>query len=92
MKRRSLEQKQKVEVLREWVDFMRENDEAVVTRIDRASRSIYDLQVLIRELEKKGVTFSATEQSINTKTPEGKCFLNMLSVSEFEVGIEKKGK
>ncbi len=79
------------EVLREWVDFMRENDEAVVTRIDRASRSIYDLQVLIRELEKKGVTFSATEQSINTKTPEGKCFLNMLSVfSEFEVGIRKE--
>ena len=78
-------------VYREWIDYMRETDEAVVTRIDRASRSIYDLQLLIRELEKKGVTFSATEQSINTKTPEGKCFLNMLSVfSEFEVGIRKE--
>ena len=78
-------------VYREWIDFMRENDEGVVTRIDRASRSIYDLQKLIRELEGKGVTFSATEQSIDTKTPEGRCFLNMLSVfSEFETSIRKE--
>ena len=56
------------EVLREWIDFMRENDEAVVTRIDRCSRSVLDLQLIVKELEDKGVTFSATEQSINTKT------------------------
>ena len=79
------------EVLREWIDFMRENDEAVVTRIDRCSRSVLDLQLIVRELEDKGVTFSATEQSINTKTPEGKCFLNMLSVfSEFETNLRKE--
>ena len=72
-------------VLREWIEFMRDSDEAVVTRIDRCSRSVLDLQLIVKELEDKGVTFAATEQSINTKTPEGKCFLNMLSVfSEFE--------
>ena len=75
-------------VLREWIDFVRENDEAVVTRIDRCSRSVLDLQLIVKELEGKGVTFSATEQSINTKTAEGKCFLNMLSVfSEFETNL-----
>ena len=79
------------EVLREWIDFMRESDEAVVTRIDRCSRSVLDLQLIIKELESKDVTFSATEQSINTKTPEGKCFLNMLSVfSEFETNLRKE--
>ena len=78
-------------VFREWIDFMRENDCGVVTRIDRASRSIYDLQKLIRELDDKGVTFAATEQSIDTTTPEGRCFLNMLSVfSEFETSIRKE--
>ena len=78
-------------VLREWIDFMRESDEAVVTRIDRCSRSVLDLQLIIKELESKDVTFSATEQSINTKTPEGKCFLNMLSVfSEFETNLRKE--
>ena len=79
------------EVLREWIDFLRENDEAVVTRIDRCSRSVLDLQLIVRELEGKGVTFAATEQSIDTKTPEGKCFLNMLSVfSEFETSIRRE--
>ena len=47
--------------------------------------------MIVRELEGKGVTFAATEQSIDTKTPEGKCFLNMLSVfSEFETSIRKE--
>ncbi len=76
--------------LRDWIDFMREGDEAVVTRIDRCSRSVLDLQLIVKELEGKGVTFSATEQSINTRSAEGKCFLNMLSVfSEFETNIRK---
>ncbi len=78
-------------VLREWIDFMRENDEAVVTRIDRCSRSILDLQLIVKELEEKNVTFAATEQSINTKSPEGRCFMNMLSVfSEFETQLRKE--
>ena len=79
------------EVLREWIDFMREGDEAVVTRIDRCSRSVLDLQLIVKQLDEKGVSLAATEQSINTKTPEGKCFLNMLSVfSEFETNIRKE--
>lgn len=77
--------------LREWIDFTRESDEAVVTRIDRCSRSVLDLQLIVKELEDKGVTFAATEQSINTKTSEGKCFLNMLSVfSSFENDLRRE--
>ena len=46
------------------------------------------MQLIMKDLEEKNVTFSATEQSINTKTPEGKCFLNMLSIfSEFETSL-----
>ena len=79
------------EGLKECLEFVRDGDEFVVTRIDRCSRSVLDLQLIVKELEEKGVTFSATEQSINTKTPEGKCFLNMLSVfSEFETCIRKE--
>ena len=78
-------------VLREWIEFMRDSDEAVVTRIDRCSRSVLDLQLIVKQLDEKGVSLAATEQSINTKTPEGKCFLNMLSVfSEFETNIRKE--
>ena len=79
------------EQFKQCLEFVRESDELVVTRIDRCSRSVLDLQLIVKELEDNGVTFSATEQSINTKTPEGKCFLNMLSVfSEFETNLRRE--
>ena len=79
------------EQLTQCLEFVRESDEFVVTRIDRCSRSVLDLQLIVKQLDEKGVSLAATEQSINTKTPEGKCFLNMLSVfSEFETSIRKE--
>ena len=73
------------------MEFMREGDELVVTRIDRLARSIRDLQNIAYELKNKGVTLSATEQPIDTKTSAGKAFLDMLGVfSEFETNIRKE--
>ena len=72
------------------LEFMRSGDELVITRIDRLARSMRDLQNIVYELHQKGVTLSATEQSINTSTPEGKCFLDMLGVfAEFETNLRK---
>ena len=39
------------------MEFMREGDELVVTRIDRLARSIRDLQNIVYELKNKGGTF-----------------------------------
>ena len=76
------------EQFKEMLNFVRESDEVVVTRLDRCSRSVLDMQLIMKELDEKRVTFAATEQSINTRTPEGKCFLNMLSIfSEFETSL-----
>ena len=73
------------------MEFMREGDELVVTRIDRLARSISDLQNIVYELKNKGVTLSATEQPIDTKTSAGKAFLDMLGVfSEFETNLRKE--
>ena len=70
------------------LEFLRKGDELVVTRIDRLARSMRDLQNIVYELTEKGVHLSATEQSINTSTPEGKCFLDMLRVfAEFETRL-----
>jgi len=77
--------------LKTLLDFVREGDELVVTRVDRLARSIRDLQNIVYELDKKGVTLSATEQPINTQTSAGKCFLDMLGVfSEFETNLRKE--
>ena len=73
------------------LEFLREGDELVVTRVDRLARSIRDLQNIVYDLNKKGVTISATEQPIDTKTSAGKCFLDMLGVfGEFETNLRKE--
>jgi DNA invertase Pin-like site-specific DNA recombinase len=73
------------------LDFVREGDELVVTRIDRLARSIGDLQDIVRALKAKGVALRATEQPIDTSTAAGKCFLDMLGVfAEFETNLRKE--
>jgi DNA invertase Pin-like site-specific DNA recombinase len=73
------------------LEFLREGDELVVTRIDRLARSIRDLQNIVYDLDKKGVVLSATEQPIQTNTSAGKCFLDMLGVfGEFETNLRKE--
>jgi DNA invertase Pin-like site-specific DNA recombinase len=77
--------------LKTLLDFVREGDELVVTRVDRLARSIRDLQNIVYELDQKGVVLSATEQPIQTNTSAGKCFLDMLGVfSEFETNLRKE--
>ena len=44
--------------LRECLDFVREGDEFVFTRIDRVCRNILDLQLIVKELNEKGVVLS----------------------------------
>ena len=73
------------------LEFLREGDELVITRIDRLARSIRDLQNIVYDLDKRGVTLSATEQPIDTRTSAGKCFLDMLGVfGEFETNLRRE--
>ena len=82
---------EKREELKKCLEFVREGDELVVTRVDRCSRSVLDLQMIVKELNEKGVTLTATEQPISTKDATSKCFLDMLSVfAEFETNLRRE--
>jgi DNA invertase Pin-like site-specific DNA recombinase len=73
------------------LDFIREGDLLVVTRIDRLARSIGDLQDIVRQLKAKGAGLQATEQPIDTATAAGKAFLDMLGVfAEFETNLRRE--
>jgi DNA invertase Pin-like site-specific DNA recombinase len=73
------------------LQFLREGDTLVVTRIDRLARSIRDLQNIVHDLRQRGVTLKATEQPIDTSTAAGKCFLDMLGVfAEFETNLRRE--
>ena len=73
------------------LEFLREGDTLVVTRIDRLARSMGDLQDIVRTLRQKGVDLAATEQPIDTATAAGKAFLDMLGVfAEFETNLRRE--
>ena len=77
--------------LQTLLDFLREGDTLVVTRIDRLARSMKDLQDIVHELKGRGVTLKATEQPIDTGTAAGKAFLDMLGVfAEFETNLRRE--
>ena len=77
--------------LRECLDFVREGDEVVFTRVDRVARSVLDLQLIVKELTDKKVTITSTEQPISTKDATSKCFLDMLGVfAELETNLRKE--
>ena len=77
--------------LRECLEFVREGDEVVFTRVDRVARSVLDLQLIVKELTDKKVTITSTEQPISTKDATSKCFLDMLGVfAELETNLRKE--
>ena len=81
----------KREQLKQCLEFVREGDELVITRIDRLARSVLDLQLIVKQLMDKGVTLTSTEQPISTKDATSKCFLDMLGVfAELETNLRKE--
>jgi len=77
--------------LKTILEFLRPGDELVITRIDRLARSVKDLQDIVYQLREMNVALRATEQPIDTTTPAGKCFLDMLGVfAEFETSLRKE--
>jgi DNA invertase Pin-like site-specific DNA recombinase len=77
--------------LRTILEFLRQGDVLMVTRIDRLARSIGDLQDIVRAVKAKGASLKATEQPIDTSNAAGKAFLDMLGVfAEFETNLRKE--
>lgn len=67
------------------LEFVREGDVFVVTKIDRLARSISDLMAIIKSLEKKGVGLRILNLGIDTGTPTGKLMLTVLGgIAQFE--------
>jgi len=71
------------------LDFIRDGDTLVVTRLDRLARSVIDLHQIIARITEKGAAFRVLHQSgIDTSTSTGKLTLAVLAaVAEFETDI-----
>jgi len=70
------------------LDYAREGDVFVITKLDRLARSMSDLVRIKGTLERKGVTLKILNLNIDTSTPTGKLMLSLLgSIAEFERDI-----
>jgi DNA invertase Pin-like site-specific DNA recombinase len=74
--------------LRACLDYVREGDTLVVTRLDRLARSTLHLCQIAAELERKQVSLLVLDQSINTGDATGRLLFNMLgAIAQFETEI-----
>lgn len=74
------------------LEFAREGDTLVVTRLDRLARSMIDLRQIVADLATKDVTFRCLQQgAIDTTRSDGKLLLNILaSFAEFETDLRRE--
>ena len=67
------------------LDYAREGDVFVVTKLDRLARSMADLMKITEQLALKGVTLRILALNLDTSTPTGKLMLNLIgSIAQFE--------
>ena len=67
------------------LDFIREGDCLVVTKLDRLARSIGHLSEITRTLERKRANLSVLAMGLDTSTATGRLMLNVIgSVAQFE--------
>jgi len=70
------------------LEYVREGDVLVVTKLDRLARSTLDLCQIAAELERKQVNLQVLDQRIDTTNATGRLLFNMLgAIAQFETEI-----
>lgn len=71
--------------LQSALDYVREGDTLIVTRLDRLARSVLDLHQIVQKLARKKVDLVVLLQAIDTTTPAGRLTFSLLgAIAEFE--------
>lgn len=71
--------------LNSMLEYVREGDTLVVTKLDRLARSAVDLGRIAERLQAKKVDLVVLDQQIDTTTPTGKLMFTMIGAfAEFE--------
>jgi DNA invertase Pin-like site-specific DNA recombinase len=79
------------------IEFAREGDTLVVTKIDRLARSVRHLCEIVDRLQAKGVALRILNMNLDTNDATGKLMLQIIgSIAEFERSImlsrQRQGK
>ena len=70
------------------LDYLRDGDVLVVTKLDRLARSVRDLMEIVHQVEAKAAGLRILAMNLDTTTPTGRLMLQVLgAVAEFERAI-----
>lgn len=73
------------------MEYLREGDCLVITRLDRLARSVLDLARILARFNSEGIDLYVIDQNIDTSTSSGKLLFNMLAaVAEFENELRRE--
>lgn len=74
------------------LEYVRDGDTLLVTKLDRLARSTADLYKIVTALEDKGVAFKVLDDSaVDTTTRTGKLVMGILAlIAEFETQIRRE--
>lgn len=73
------------------LDYLREEDTLVITKLDRLARSVFDLNKILDRLNNNKINFQVVDQNIDTTTPTGRLLFQVLgSIAEFENDLRKE--
>lgn len=67
------------------LDYVREGDSVIVTKLDRLARSVEDLVGITKRIREKGAALVVLDMNLDTNTPTGALMLNLIgSIAQFE--------
>jgi DNA invertase Pin-like site-specific DNA recombinase len=67
------------------LEYLRDGDTLIVTKLDRLARSVADLCKIVAAIEAKGASLRILAMNLDTATPTGRLMLNVIgSVAQFE--------
>src|SRR5918997_2325360 len=74
--------------LQACLEYIREGDTLVVTRLDRLARSTLHLCQIAEELHRKGVHLQVLDQQLNTSDATGRLLFHMIgAIAQFETEL-----
>ena len=78
--------------LKACLDYLRDGDTLLVTKLDRLARSIPDLYRIVSQLTERGIAFKVIDDpSIDTTSRTGKLIMGILAlIAEFENDIRRE--
>lgn len=73
------------------MNYLREGDTLVISRLDRLARSVVHLTQLANRFQSEGIDLVVLDQNIDTSTSTGRLMFNMLaSIAEFESDLRQE--